>query len=231
MNLLMLQDGAVVQKVCHAPDFDYVCDVLCVGAGSAGCYAADSAAREGANVILCEIGENIGGMHVCGNVAKYYFGNLGGSYEQDDEKSQADTVFLTNGRHWEQRQIRLTERLGNSGVRVLCRYSVIGLYFEENRVVGVQAFNGKRQIRIKASITVDATSDGHLIRMTDVKKRYGRPSDEQFVPFGVFLQYTENETLCLKNNDSGIMNHYSATDFSKKSGIVVLGSRGASIEK
>ena len=103
-----------------------------------------------------------------------------------------------------------------SGVRVLCRHSVIGLYFEKERVIGVLAYDGAREVTIKADITIDATSDGHLIRMTDVKKRYGRPSDGHFVPFGVFLQYTKNGRLHSKNNDSGIMDQYENRDFSSK---------------
>ena len=71
MILSMLENGLVVKRTCDITDFDYRCSVLCVGAGSAGCYAADSAAREGATVILLEFGENIGGMHVCGNVTGY----------------------------------------------------------------------------------------------------------------------------------------------------------------
>ncbi len=216
MILSMLENGLVVKRTCDITDFDYRCNVLCVGAGSAGCYAADSAAREGATVILLEFGENIGGMHVCGNVTGYYYGARGGSYEEDDQKNKEDTVFVANGRQWEQRQIRLTERLLKSGVELLCRHSVLGVYFEGNRIVGVLAFNGKRNISIKADLTIDATSDGHLIRMTDVKKQYGCPSDGSFAPFGVFLQYTKDGKLFLKNNDSGIMNHYSKNDFSAK---------------
>ena len=216
MILSMLENGFAVKKTCGTPEFEYSCNVLCVGAGSAGCYAADSAAREGATVILLEIGENIGGMHVCGNVTRYYYGATGGCYEEDDRKNHADSVFLTNHRHWEQRQIRLTERLLDGGVKLLCRHSVLGLYFEGERVVGVLAFDGERRVSIKADVTIDATSDGHLIRMTDVKKRYGRPSDGSFVPFGVFLQYTKNGVLCSKNNDSGIMDHYSQRDFSQR---------------
>ena len=216
MILSMLENGRVVKKACEIPDFDYCCNVLCIGAGSAGCYAADSAAREGASVILLEFGENIGGMHVCGNVTGYYYGASGGSYEEDDKKSKADTVFLTNERHWEQRQIRLTERLLQSGVKLLCRHSVIGIYFDGNRVVGVLAFNGERRVSFKSDVTIDATSDGHLIRMTDVKKQYGRKSDGSFVPFGVFLQYTKDGRLYAKNNDSGIVNHYNQNEFSEK---------------
>lgn len=216
MNLSILENGTLLNNPCQPPIFDETCDVLCVGAGSAGCYAADAAAREGAKVILLEWGENIGGMHVCGNVTKYYYGACGGSYEQDDLKSSADTVFLTNERHWEQRQIRLTERLLESGVQLCCRHSVLGLYWEEDRVVGVLAFDGERKISIKADITIDATSDGHLIRLTDAPKQYGRPSDGSFVPFGVFLRHTKDGELLAKNNDMGIMDHYSGSDFSKR---------------
>lgn len=210
------ENGKVTKKVCDTPEFEYTCNVLCVGAGSAGVYAADSAAREGASVILCEIGENIGGMHVCGNVTGYYYGAKGGSYVEDDKKSDNDFVFLNNKSQWEQRQIRLTERLTKSGVKILCRHSPVGLYFDENRLVGILAFDGKREISIKADITIDATSDGFLIRMTDVKKHYGNPNSGNFVPFGVFLKYTKDGILKAKNNDSGLVNHYCASEFSEK---------------
>ena len=216
MMLSMLENRALVKKDRDLTEFDYCCNVLCVGAGSAGCYAADSAAREGASVILLEIGENIGGMHVSGGVTGYYYGTHGGSYEEDDLKTDSDTVFLTNTRHWEQRQIRLTERLLKSGVKVLCRHSVLGLYLDGARVVGVLAFDGEKKFSIKADVTIDATSDGHLIRMTDVKKQYGRPSDGSFVPFSISLKYTKNGKLLSKHNDSGIMDHYCERDFSQK---------------
>jgi len=192
--LQMLENGKITKTEC-TPQFDLSCQVLCVGAGSAGVYAADSARREGAEVILCEIGENIGGMQVCGNVTGYYYGARGGSFEEDDKKTSADSVFVTNRRQYEQRQIRLTERLGESGVKLLCRHSALGLYLEGNKVVGILAFDGERELSIKADITVDATSDGHLIRMTEVKKNYGRPRGGGFVPFGVFLQYTKDGKL------------------------------------
>ena len=216
MILSVLENGRLVKRTVDSPIFDYTCDVLVVGAGSAGAYAADSAAREGASVILCELGENVGGMHVCGNVTGYYYGGKGGSYESDDKKNAEDSVFVCSGTQWEQRQIRLTERLQKSGVRILCRHGAIGLFWEENRVCGIRAFDGEKQVNIQAKITVDATSDGHLIRMTEVKKQYGRPSDGAFVPFGVFMKYSEDGCVYSKNNDSGVMNHYSAEDFSKK---------------
>ena len=54
MILSCLENGKIVTTPCN-PNFDYFCNVLCVGAGSAGVYCADSAAREGANVVLADI--------------------------------------------------------------------------------------------------------------------------------------------------------------------------------
>ena len=48
MKILTLENGVLTESECNNPNFEYSCDVLVVGAGSAGVYAADSAAREGA---------------------------------------------------------------------------------------------------------------------------------------------------------------------------------------
>ncbi|MBE6609200.1 MAG: FAD-dependent oxidoreductase [Ruminococcaceae bacterium] len=215
MILSTLENGKVTKTEVTGAIFDHSCQVLVIGAGSAGVYAADSAARTGADVILCEIGENIGGMHVCGNVTGYYYGMRGGSFEEDDKISRGDTVFHSNMAHWEQRQIRLTERLQKSGVRLLCRHSPVGLLFEDGRVIGVSLFDGDRLLNVRASITVDATSDGHLIRMTDVNKEFGRPGEGSFAPFTVRAQYVKNGKLCSCNTDSGFMDHYCEEDFSR----------------
>ena len=217
MTLTYLENGQVKTRELAALAFDYICDVLVIGAGSAGIYAADAAATEGADVILCELAENIGGMSACGNVTGYYYGMNGGSFENDDAVSAKDTVFLTNGAHWEQRQIRFVERLAKSGVRILCEHSPTGLLMEEDRrVIGLLAYDGQKHVRIGAKITVDATRDGHLIRMTTVRKTYGSERDGSFVPFTVRIQYVRDGVLCSCNTDSGITDHYNALDFSEK---------------
>lgn len=211
-----LENRTVIKSEVDAPSFERECDVLVVGAGSAGSYAADSAARLGAEVILCEISDNIGGMSVIGGVTTHYYGSPGGSFEEDERKIREDETFYTGRMHWEQRQILLTERLTESGVKILCRHSVIGLYFEETRVVGARVFDGERCYDIGAHITVDATSDGHLIRMTDVKKCYGRDSDGAFVPFTVRAHYVKDGKLTAHNKDSGFVNHYDSFEYSRQ---------------
>lgn len=183
MILSKLENGKTVKETVDNITFHLSCDILCMGAGSAGVYAADAAASMGADVILCEIGANIGGMHVCGNVTGYYHGSRGGAHEEEHTKCINDTFFHTPVSHWEQKQIHITERLKNSGVRLLCRHSATGIYFEEDRAVGLKVFDGEKEINIKAKIIIDATSDGLLIKMTDVPKEYGRQSDSLTVPF------------------------------------------------
>ncbi len=217
MILSTLEDGKIVKTALASVDFALECDILCMGAGSAGIYASATAAREGARVILCELAENIGGTHACGHVTGYYLGAHGGIYEEDRKKEMADSFFYAKGAHWEVKQIHVLERLKESGVTLLCRHSATGVYFEGDRVVGLRVFNGERELNIRATLTIDATADGHLLRMTDVKKRYGKPTDGTYVPFTVRTQYVDqNGILRSDNRDAGEMNHYDAWDFSKK---------------
>ena len=129
MIVSTLENGVVVKKQVDTICFDLTCDILCMGAGSAGVYLAAAAAREGAHVILCEISPNVGGMHVCGNVTGNYYGSPGGSYEEDLQKAAADQIFLPGIVHWEQKQIHVLERLQQSGITVLCRHSAVGIYW------------------------------------------------------------------------------------------------------
>ena len=214
MILSMLLDGALVRREVSDVTFDLSCDVLCVGAGAAGCYAADAAAREGADVILLEYGRNIGGMPVCGGVTGYYYGTRGGAYEEDDEARMRDPLFhMKSG--WEARQIHLTERLKKSGVHTLCGASPIGVYLEGERVVGLLFCDDSGKHAVRAGITIDATSDGHLIRMLDVKIEYGRPIDGTTVPFTVRTQYLTERGYFSDNEDSGMVDQYDCRAYSR----------------
>lgn len=207
MILSVLFDGVRREYPVDAPEFTLTCDVLTVGAGAAGCYAADAAAREGADVILLEYGQNIGGMPVGGYVTGYYFGAPGGAYEADDAAREADDLFFSPYCA-EARQVRLAERLKRSGVRLFAGVSPLGVYLEGNEVVGLLILDGGREVSVGAHITVDATSDGHLVRMLPAAISYGRPEDGATVPFSVRTQYLEGEKYYSDNGDAGIVDQY-----------------------
>lgn len=210
MELLRLVDGELVREV-FAPAFDLECDVLCVGAGSAGIYAADGAAQNGADVILIENDVTVGGMHILGNVRGCYYGFHGGSFEEDSPEE--DKVF-----HFkvDKKQVLQLRRLEKAGVRLLCGCTPTGLLVEENRVAGLLAFDGERELAVRAKVTVDATSDGFLLRILPVEKYYGRPRDGKMAPYSVIATLWDGEKYRQINRDAGYIDPYDSEDFSRK---------------
>ena len=91
MILSTLENKKRVETESSDVIFDCECDLLCVGIGAAGGYAALAAAREGISVIAVEKDANVGGMPVNGRVTFYYYGFGGGSFERNDEKDDERT--------------------------------------------------------------------------------------------------------------------------------------------
>ncbi len=217
MKLYTLENGKEkVSQVSEIVNFSYSCDILCVGAGSSGVYCAESASREGCNVILLESTTCIGGTSVRGNVCSYYYGDTGGSYTDTDRKCDRK-VFLAGEQQPETRQVILYKRLTEAGVKILCRHTPVGIYFEDNRAAGLVVLTDSGTISIKSKMIVDSTGDGHIIRMCPVNKSYGRSIDGKTVPFTVRTQYFTKDGLYKSiNTDSGYTNQYDKLDCSKK---------------
>ena len=125
--------------------FSDSCDILVVGVGTAGAYAALAASREGARVIAVEKDENIGGMPINGRVTTYYFGARGGTFEEIDREAQERAPLFKPGWHQEDnKQGILWERLDASGVELICAATVTGVYLENDRAVGIRLWkNGE----------------------------------------------------------------------------------------
>ena len=195
--------------------FDCTCEVLCVGAGAAGIYAASAAAGEGVSVILLENDDNVGGMHGLGRVAGHYYGFPGGSFEQDEYKEK-ERKFHRMSYRIDHRQMMERERLKDCGVDLRLRHTPTGVILDGERVVGLRVFDGDREVLIGADIVIDSTSDGHLLRMLDVKKRYGRDTDGKLAPFSVFAHYYADGKPTQVNEDAGYINQYDADNFSEQ---------------
>jgi hypothetical protein len=154
-------------------------------------------------------------MHVRGNVCSYYYGDEGGNYLNVDNNCTRN-VFLAGNQQPETKQVLIYKKLKQSGVKLLCRHCPIGVYIENDRVIGALVLSDEGTFSIKAKMIVDATSDGHVIRMCPVKKTYGRKTDGKTVPFTVRTQYFSNRCFMSINTDSGYTNQYDKNDFSKK---------------
>ena len=216
MFVSRLENGTISQNIISDIEYDLSCDVLCVGAGGAGIYAADAAARQGAKVILVENDISIGGMSVQGNVRKYYYGFEGGSFEQDDAWCNQADCFVINASQGEKKRVCLLRRLTKSGVTLLCQHTPTGIVFNEKKVVGLCVYNGEKEVFIQSKIVIDATSDGHLIHMCKVNKRYGRDLDGKSAPFSVVPTYMKDGKFHGAIQDAGRINQYDSRDFSAK---------------
>ena len=215
MKLNRIENGTLTYTEV-TPSFTDECDILVVGAGAGGIFAASTAAEEGADVILIENDINIGGMRVRGNVTPYYYGAPGGSFEADDQRIASGGGFAYVGNQPEPRQIVFTERLKKSGTRLITDTLPTGIYFDGERAVGLRVFSKGKTLDIKARIIVDATSDGHLIRMSGAEYSFGRKRDGKVAPFTVRTQYIKNGRYISINDDSGYINQYDEAAFSDK---------------
>ena len=223
MELLQLLDGKPVRRPFDG-GFDMECAVLCVGAGSAGIYAADAAARNGAKTILLENDVTVGGMHILGNVRGCYYGFHGGSFEEDGQTAGCFEFKV------DKKRIDMLERLARSGVALLCGHTPTGLIVKDDKVVGLLAFDGVVERAIRADVTVDATSDGFLIRMLPVEKSYGRPLDGKMAPYSVIATVWDGEKYRQINRDAGYISPYDSRDFSQKA-LLAHGQGGNLLDK
>lgn len=204
MELLRLLDGRQVTE--PAPSVESWWDVLCIGAGSAGIYAAAAAAESGARVLLLENDVTVGGMHILGGVRGCYYGAPGGSFEADS--TNGTPLYLNKSDY---KRPRLLERLRRSGVTLRCGCTPTGLLVEDRRVRGVTCFDGTQEQAVGANMVIDATSDGFLIRILPVEKQY-----PDAVPFSVITSCHDGDGFRNVNRDAGYLDPYDSVDFSRK---------------
>ena len=126
MILSWIENKKLCKREIDAPIFDIECEVLCIGAGCAGMYAALAAAREGADTVLIENDDAIGGMHILGNVIGYYYGANGGSFESDDPVTFNKKTEKNLQKAFE-KQIKVVKTSYRRGI--VCRFSYTFICF------------------------------------------------------------------------------------------------------
>ena len=208
--------GVFREKEAGQVEFSLETEVLVCGIGSAGSYAALAAAHEGATVIALEKNVNIGGTSIVGKVAKHYYGMGGGVWEEiETEALQSEPLFIAPKNYTDAKQAVLTEKLLSAGVRVLADAWVTGVYFEENRAVGVRALIGGKEISIRSKILIDSTGDGDILRLCGVCGMVGREIDGKTVPFTVRTEFMSEKGFVSLNSDSGYLDQYDPADFTR----------------
>ena len=218
MNLHELREGAVCVTPTEKKDFADHFDILVAGLGTAGAFSALAAAREGAKVLGIERSRCCGGMCTLGAVNGYYYGAIGGLYQEIDRECDAlKTVFAPFGQfHPDAKKSVLEARLLEAGVSISYDSLILGIYEKDRQVLGVRALLGEEIRDISCTVLIDGTSEGHLLRMYGQISGFGRRTDGKAQPFtSVRVFRRPDGSLGRTNFDSGYVNQYRAEELSR----------------
>lgn len=182
MNYYELVNGESICTEVLQPEWDRSCDVIVSGSGSAGTYSAIAAAQDGRKVLLIEKSRWCGGMHIQGLVNGYYYGCRGGLYEKTDQRTDALAKEVYYDRT-DAKRLAVGQLLEENGVEVRVSSIVIGIYAQGQRIVGVKAYFGNEIVEVECKVLIDATSDGHVLRMLPISIHMGRDTDQEAQPF------------------------------------------------
>lgn len=201
----------------EVPHWDECYDLIVTGLGSAGTFCALSAAREGIRVLGIERGACCGGMGVQGAVTGYYIGYPGGSFEKidTDVAKTIGSVYSRFYNHPDSRKIRMEQALLEQGVTLRYHTVVLGVYAEEQQVYGIRILNDGDIQNIRCCFLTDSTSDGHVLRMLNVEKHIGRPTDGSTQPFSSVRVFRKPDgSITRTNDDSGYITPFDDGSFS-----------------
>lgn len=168
---------------CAIPAWKKAYDVIVVGAGSGGVYAALAAAREGKKVLLLEKSRWCGGQHIQGLVNGYYYGFRDGLFRKTDEKAKAMARDYFYDVTADGKRIIVAKQLEQSGVEVHTLSLATGVYAEGKTVLGIRALIGHTQEEFGCKMLIDATADAHVLRLLPIEMKMGRDGDGEPQPF------------------------------------------------
>ena len=211
-----LVDNTCIMKEISAPVFDESFDVIVAGLGSAGTFLALSASEK-CKVLAIEKSSSVGGTFSNGFVCAYYEGLSGGFYEKiDEEAAKKSDIYRRGVNNPYAKSDCLYEHLNKSNNITLAFESVIiGIYEDENTVVGVKVLLDGEVKNIACRFLCDCTADGHVLRILGVNYSVGRDSDGVPAPFSVNRYFRKNSEIMSIGFDAGRINQYDAKTFSE----------------
>ncbi|AEL27501.1 FAD-dependent oxidoreductase [Cyclobacterium marinum] len=150
--------------------FDYIalvkdkeyCQVAVAGGGTGGSFVAKGAAGKGANTIVADYFNDLGGTKTMGGVMGYYHGVTSNGFFKKQNEEAERTAFENNMSTKVGRKYYHLKEILNAGGRFIPGAIFCGALLEDQKVSGfLVCRNGKLQT-INGDVTVDATGDGDI---------------------------------------------------------------------
>lgn len=128
-------------------------DVVIIGGGTAGAPAAISAARAGANVLVVEYLDGLGGVGTLGRISKYYHGNKVGFTTEIDQAVGGGSWKPETKMEWFRREIV------HAGGHIWFQALGCGSILKDSRVAGVIVATPQGRGAVLANTVIDATGN------------------------------------------------------------------------
>lgn len=211
-----LIDSTCIRKDVLLPAFDECCDVIVAGLGTAGVFLALSASED-CKVLAIEKTNSVGGTCANGFVCSYYQGLEGGLFEKIDESAAENSDIYRRGvRNPYAKSDCLYVRLAqNKNITLAFESVIIGVFENENTVIGVRALINGEVKNIACRFLCDCTADGHVLKILGVMQNAGRGGDGIFAPFTINKYYREDGEIKSIATDAGFINQYDSAAFSR----------------
>ena len=198
-------------------------DVLVVGGGPAGVCAAIAAARCGADTLIIEHGNCLGGMATRGLVAPFMtcydttgeimvirgiFAEivdrmvaLGGAIHPSQVRAGTPfSAWITKGHDHltpfdaETMKFVLDQMCAEAGVKILFHSTLVEPVLKNNAVKGVRVLGREGIGRIGAKVVIDATGDGDVAAKAGVPCTFGNPELGKVQPSTLFFHINNVDT-------------------------------------
>lgn len=190
-------------------------EIVVVGCGTAGSFAALAAAEQGARVTALDALWLPGGTGTAGRVFGYYHGVNAGMQKAIDAKVQAAQAATgpANGPHPVAKAETIWRELERAGVQFGVKGRVFGVLKNGNAVTAVLAAAEDGYHVYPCRVAVDATGDGDLAAAAGAKFSMGRESDGFMLFYGYLpVSAGKGKTSYFVNGANNAMGYVDPTD-------------------
>ncbi len=149
------------------------CQVLVAGGGTAGAMAAMGSVEKGANTIVVDYFNDLGGTKTMGGVMGYYHGYKDHKFFKKQDADNSQVAATANMSKKTGRKLYHLKNVLNGGGRFISGSILCGTLVRDQKVEGILICRGGKLELLKGTITIDATGDGDIAFFAGASYQHG----------------------------------------------------------